>query len=198
VSVGKGFSGCSSASQDQGDGQVWDLAGTREVGCRAAARLHDEVVQTDRRGVDQGGVVPRVASGELGRSTLDVSDERANERSFGRPGASRGKSAYPRFALCLWWNAALMCSLNPTGEYQTAETTLAQGVLPWLRSGMLCLADRQFFGFELWHQARSTGADLLWRIKKNLRLPCEQRLRDGSYLKPDLPLPADRRHTTNA
>ena len=46
---------------------------------------------------------------------------------------------------------------------------------------MLCLADRQFFGFPLWEQARATRADRLWRIKKNLRLPCEKRLADGSY-----------------
>jgi len=90
------------------------------------------------------------------------------------------------------------CALwNPSGRVRDGETTLAQGVLPWLRSGMLCLADRQFFGFELWHQARSTGADLIWRIKKNLRLPCEQRLGDGSYLSRIYPSQRDRRHDTN-
>ena len=47
---------------------------------------------------------------------------------------------------------------------------------------MLCLADRYFFSFELWQQAKGTGAELLWRVRKNLRLPCEQRLADGSYL----------------
>lgn len=47
---------------------------------------------------------------------------------------------------------------------------------------MLCLADRNFYGFELWNQAKSTGVDLLWRVKKNLRLPCEKRFPDGSYL----------------
>ena len=30
--------------------------------------------------------------------------------------------------------------------------------------------------------ACSTGADLVWRLKKNQILPCERRLRDGSYL----------------
>src|ERR1035441_9472754 len=39
-----------------------------------------------------------------------------------------------------------------------------------------------FFGFELWQQAQSTGADLLWRMKKNMRMACEKRLPDGSYL----------------
>jgi hypothetical protein len=50
-----------------------------------------------------------------------------------------------------------------------------------LGAGMLCLADRSFFGFDLWQQARATGADLLWRVKRNLRLPLEKRRPDGSY-----------------
>src|SRR5260370_96583 len=47
---------------------------------------------------------------------------------------------------------------------------------------MVCVADRNFFGFDLWKKACATGGDLLWRVKKNLRLPCEERLADGSYL----------------
>src|ERR1035437_9403954 len=37
-------------------------------------------------------------------------------------------------------------------------------------------------GYVLWKKARDSGADLLWRVKRNLRLPCEERLSDGSYL----------------
>src|SRR5260370_11786230 len=66
--------------------------------------------------------------------------------------------------------------------YGDGEITLAHKVLPSLKKGMLCLADRNFFGFDLWKKACATGADLLWRVKKNLRLPCEQRLADGSSL----------------
>jgi hypothetical protein len=47
---------------------------------------------------------------------------------------------------------------------------------------MLCLADRGFFGFPLWRLASGTGAMLLWRVRKDMRLPCEKRLPDGSYL----------------
>ena len=36
---------------------------------------------------------------------------------------------------------------------------------------MFCLADRNFFGYPLWKQALATKAALLWRVKKNLRLP---------------------------
>ena len=55
---------------------------------------------------------------------------------------------------------------------QTGEIPLAREVLTGLQPDMLCLAARQFFGFALWQQACATGAALLWRIKKNIRLPC--------------------------
>jgi IS4 transposase len=63
---------------------------------------------------------------------------------------------------------------------------------------MLCLADRNVFGFQLRVQARSTGADLLWRIKTNARLPREQPLADGSYLSRICSSEGDRHHQRNA
>jgi hypothetical protein len=62
---------------------------------------------------------------------------------------------------------------------------------------MLCLADRNFFGFALWEQAQATGADLLWRVKKNMRLACEKRFPDGSYLSRIFPSERDWRHKSN-
>jgi hypothetical protein len=66
-----------------------------------------------------------------------------------------------------------------------------------LQKGMLCLADRNFFGFALWNRARATGADLLWRVKKNMRLGVEERLPDGSYLSRIYASERDWRHQTN-
>ena len=68
------------------------------------------------------------------------------------------------------------------GAYAESELALSRKVLGKLREGMLCLADRNFFGYKLWNMACSTGADLVCRLKKNQILPCERRLRDGSYL----------------
>jgi hypothetical protein len=80
------------------------------------------------------------------------------------------------------------------GGFRSAECTLAQEVLGGLEPGMLCLADRGFFGFALWEAARGRGAELVWRVKRNLILPCEKRLADGSYLSWIYPSPRDRRH----
>jgi hypothetical protein len=55
-------------------------------------------------------------------------------------------------------------------------------VLPLLKPGMLCLADRGFNCFKLWRLAQGTGADLLWRLRKDLALPREKQLPDGSFL----------------
>jgi hypothetical protein len=82
------------------------------------------------------------------------------------------------------------------GRFADGETTLARDVLTGLRPGMLCLADRQFFGHALWQAAAATGADLLWRGKHNLRLPREAVLADGSHLTTIYPGDKDRRHRT--
>ena len=83
------------------------------------------------------------------------------------------------------------------GRIAESEATLAHDVVPALRPGMLCLADRHFFGYALWRAATATGANLLWRVRSNLRLPRVAVLADGSYLCMVYPSEKDRRHATN-
>ena len=168
------------------------------LGVEPLRQLHDEVVRPIAVETTKGAWYRNWRLVSLDGSTLDVADEKANDEAFGRPGASRGKSAYPQIRfVSMVENGTHVLFGTQLGVYGTGEISLAKGVIPWLRPGMLCLADRQFFGYELWNQARSTGADLLWRIKKNLRLTCEKRLGDGSYLSHIYPSPKDRRHKTN-
>jgi hypothetical protein len=111
----------------------------------------------------------------LDGSTLDVADEKENAEALGRPGASRGMSAYPQVRFgALVENGTHALFGRQMADYNTGQITLAKAALPSLRWGMLCLADRQFFRFQLWNQARSTGADLLWRVKRNMLLSCEK------------------------
>jgi hypothetical protein len=134
----------------------------------------------------------------LDGSTLDVADEDANDVAFGRPVAQRGKSAYPQLRfVSLVENGTHVLFGCQVGSYGTSEMALAKGVLTWLSEGMLCLADRYFFSFDFWCQAKATGADLLWRVRKNLRLACERRLSDGSYLSRIYPSGEDHRRKTN-
>lgn len=168
------------------------------LGVEPLRQLHDEVVRPIGVEATKGAWYRGWRMVSLDGSTLDVADEKANEEAFGRPGASRGESAYPQLRfVSLVENGTHVLFGTQTGSYGTAETTLAQGAIAWLRPGMLCLADRQFFGFALWSQARASGAELLWRVKKNLRLPCEKRLVDGSYLSTIYASERDRRHQIN-
>jgi len=112
-----------------------------------------------------------------------VADTVENEQAFGRPGASRGSSAYPkiRFVGLLESGTHVLWAAR-MDQYKTDEITLATSVVPALRKGMLCLADRFFPAYQLWWKAAQTGAELLWRVRKNARLDVHKRLADGSYL----------------
>jgi len=161
-------------------------------------QLHDELIQPIAVRTTRGAWYRKWRLVSLDGSTFDVADEKVNEDAFGRPGASRGNSAYPQIRfVSLIENGTHVLFGSKLDAYRTGEMTLAKAVLPRLRKGMLCLADRQFFGFELWKQARATGAELLWRVKKNMRLNCEKRLPDGSYVSRIYPSERDWRHKTN-
>ncbi len=166
------------------------------LGAEPLRALHDEVAHPIATEETKGAFYRRWRLVSLDGSTLDVADTQENESVFGRPGASRGRSAYPqlRFVSLLECGTHVLFGTR-LGPFATGETTLAREVLAHLHAGMLCLADREFFGFALWQQARATGAELLWRVKKNLRLPCSQRLADGSYLSR---IDLSRKHRRNA
>jgi hypothetical protein len=168
------------------------------LGWEPLRQLHDQVVKPIAVPATKGAWYRGWRLVSLDGSTLDVADEQVNEDAFGRPGASRGSSAYPQIRfVSLVENGTHVLFGSQMDAYTIGEITLAKTVLPGLRKGMLCLADRDFFGYELWKQARATGADLLWRVKKNMRLACEARLPDGSYLSRIYPSERDWRHKTN-
>ena len=153
------------------------------LGWEPVRQLHDEVVRPVAVAATKGAWYRAWRLISVDGSTLDVADEKGNDEAFGRPGASRGESAYPKIRfVSLVENGTHVLFGSRMADYATSEVALAKAVLAHLGKGMLCLADRGFFGFEMWKQAAATGADLLWRVRKNIHLPCEKRLPDGSYL----------------
>lgn len=167
------------------------------VGVEPLRELHAAVVRPIAAPRTKGAWYRGWRLTSLDGCVLDVADTVANAAAFGRPGASRGASAYPqlRFVSLVETGTHVLFGTR-FGPYRTGEITLAHEVVGELRPGMLCLADRNFLGFELWQRARASGADLLWRAKKNVILPCEQRLPDGSYRSRIYPTLRDRRHGT--
>jgi hypothetical protein len=153
------------------------------LGAEPVKKLYDVVVAPIAEKRTKGAWYGQWKLVSLDGSTLDVADTAENNKAFGRPGASRGSSAYPkiRFVGLLESGTHVLWAAR-MGKYAMDEITLATAVVPALRKGMLCLADRFFPGYKLWQKAAQTGADLLWRVRQNARLEVDKRLADGSYL----------------
>jgi len=153
------------------------------LGSEPLRRLHDELVGPLATRETRGAWYRQWRVVSLDGSTLDVADTVANDQAFGRPAARRGRSGYPQLRfVSLVENGTHVLFGSRLGPYRASEIALAEELLDRLHPGMLCLNDRYFYGFPLWSKAAATGADLLWRVKKNLILPCHRRLADGSYL----------------
>jgi hypothetical protein len=168
------------------------------LGSEPVRQLYEEVVKPIAQPSTRGAWYRHWRIVSIDGSTLDVADETANASAFGRPVSGRGEGGFPqiRFASLLENGTHVLFGGRMAG-YATSETALAKTVLLNLRADMLCLADRGFFGFPLWSLASGTGAMLLWRVRKDMRLPCEKRLPDGSYLSRTYPSQPDQKRGTN-
>ncbi len=118
-------------------------------------------------------------------TVFDVPDTEANSMFFGRPGSARGQQrcAYPQVRVA----ALVECGTHAvfaaaTGPLPVHEQHLIPDLLGRLEPGVLLMADRGIIGFELWKAASGTGADLLWRVRKNIVRPFLEAFEDGSYL----------------
>jgi hypothetical protein len=169
------------------------------LGVEPVKRLYAAVVAPIAEKSTRGAWYRQWRLVSLDGSTLDVADTAENEQAFGRPGASRGSSAYPkiRFVGLLESGTHVLWAAR-MDKYKIDEITLAAGVVAALRKGMLCLADRFFPAYDLWQKAAQTGADLLWRVRKNARLEVDKRLADGSYLSRIYRSTSDRRNRRKA
>ncbi len=180
----------------------WKVAGKSGIsqarsrlGVDPVKKLYEAVVAPIAQPQTKGAWYRQWRLVSLDGSTLDVADSVENDQAFGRPGSKRGSSAFPKLRfVALLENGTHVLWAAHLGKYATGEFTLAERVVPSLRQGMLCLADRLFFSYKLWQAAVQAGADLLWRVKRNVRLDIEQRLPDGSYLSHIYASTSDRRN----
>ena len=120
----------------------------------------------------------------LDGTCLDLPDTPANAEHFGRPASSRGeKSAFPQARLVALAECGTHAVFDAAiGPCRTSERELAHDLMDTLEPGMLLLADRGIYGFDMWTRAAATGADLLWRVTSTLSPRHVETLDDGSWL----------------
>lgn len=166
----------------------------KRLGVEPLKRLHEEVVKPIATKKTRGAWYRKWKLASIDGSTLDVGDTPSNEAAFGRPGSKSGKSAFPQIRfVSLVENGTHVLYGSQVGGSEEGEISLSKGVVSQLKPGDLCLADRNFFGYPMWQLATGTGADQLWRVKKNLKLSCHKRFEDGSCLSKIYPSDKDRR-----
>lgn len=183
-----------------GDGVDLKVAGKSGIsqartrlGWEPVQALHDEIVRPIATKATRGAWFRQWRIVSLDGSSLDIPDEENNAREFGRQPSSRGETAYPQIRfVSLVENGTHVLFGSRMGPYAMSENALAVEVFPSLAPGMLCLADRGFYGFNLWTKAQATGADLLWRTRMGALLPREKEFEDGSFLSTIFESPKDR------
>jgi hypothetical protein len=155
----------------------------KRLGVLPMKHLYEEIVQPVATAETKGAFFRSWRVVAVDGTTLEVPDSEANREEFGLPHAQRGQSAYPRVRVTgLVETGTHVHFAAQVGPYGTGEMTMAREIVKQLKPGMLCLADRYFYGFALWEQARAQGAELVWRVRSNIRLPCHGVLKDGSFL----------------
>ena len=113
---------------------------------------------------------------------LDVADTAGNLQEFGKSGSGRSESPFPQVRVVglgeCGTHAIIGAALD---SWQVYERELLGRILYCLQPGMLVLADRGFFSYELWRDAAATDAELVWRINDNVEIAALEWLPDGSY-----------------
>jgi hypothetical protein len=188
------------------EGLAWESGWEREWSVpskmaisKARARLGKEVLELLFRAVcvpvaeesTRGAFYRGLRLVSIDGSCLDVADTPANDREFGRPGSDRreGGGAFPQLRMVALAESSTHAIFGVAlGAYGDAEGVLAGRLLDSLSAGMLCLADRGFYSYEAFQNARQTGCQLLWRVKSDVGLPREETLCDNSYLTSIYPL----------
>src|SRR5881392_460852 len=126
----------------------------QRLGAAPIERLYREQVVPIAKKITRGAWFGRWRVVTLDGSTLDVADSDKNAAAFGRPGASRGRSAYPQTRVVGFVeNGTHVVFGAEMDRYQVGEVTMARRILRLLRRNMLCLADRNFANYPLWKEA---------------------------------------------
>lgn len=116
-------------------------------------------------------------------TTVEAPDCPGMAEAFGKNGNQHPAQGFPLVQLLVLVACGTRALLDAAMDsIRVGESTLAVRLLDALTPEMLLLADRNFTSYALWCQAQRTQAQLLWRIKRNVRFDICRALPDGSAL----------------
>ncbi len=176
------------AERTEGQGRLANKAAISHardrLGSEPVAKLFERVARPLAGPSTPGAFLAGRRMVAIDGTCLDVADTPANDGHFGRPGVMKGeRSAFPQARLVALAECGTHAMFDAVvGPYTTSENAMARQLLGRLEKGMLCLADRGFYGFAAWQAASATGADLCWRVSDHLGLEPIEDLDDGSCL----------------
>jgi hypothetical protein len=113
---------------------------------------------------------------------LDIADTKENDAAFGRLGGDKNPAPFPQARIVGLGECGTHAIVDAqVGTARASERELAEGLISSFEPGMLIIADRGFYSYQLWKAAAGSGADLLWRMQDGPDLPVVRALPDGSY-----------------
>lgn len=158
----------------------------QRLGLAPLRRLFERIVRPLATPLTRGAFHRDLRLVALDATVMSVPDSPVNARAFGRSDGSRGQSAFPQIRkLSLvetGTHAELAFAIRGVKGAGSSESAMASALFKHLQAGMLLLWDRGFFGFSLWKQAASRGAQILGRVPRHAILESITDLGDGSHL----------------
>lgn len=160
----------------------------QRLGEPALAELFDRVAVPLARPGTRGGWFCGRRLMAVDGVMFDVPDTEENLKAFGKTGSGRHISPFPQVRMVGLAECGTHAVVAAAFDARTVyERELLSRILTMFEPGMIVLADRGFFSYDLWKAAAATGADLLWRLSDSVKIPVLQRLPDGSYRSELLP-----------
>src|ERR1700685_3027548 len=183
-----------------GDGswQIRHLPGAQPSGSRAGEKAVRNGGISYCGEAHQRSLVSTLASGESGRQHAGCRRYRRKRKGFWPSGQWSGRQCFPQDPLCgVAGERDSRVVVRRHGQIRESRDHAGpeRGDSPAQRH---VVHGRPFFpSYKLWRATAQTGADLLWRVRRNARLDVEKRLGDGSYLSRIYANTTDRRKGRN-
>lgn len=155
----------------------------QRIGSLPFKRLFEEFVRPVGRKELRGCNYRRWRIVAVDGDSVEIQNTPANRARFGIHKNQHGEAGYP----LLKWVGLIECGTHlifaaKIGGEHDSEGALFDPLISHLTPEMIHLADRYYYNFHHWKKCSETGAALVWRVRKNIKLKPLQVLEDGGYL----------------